>query len=88
MPCFFPATSSTTGSSLVYYPSDLSDALGASLAEEEGAAEHHVLAVVLKAAGEGVGREGREEQQVRDKEKEEGSPSSLRSNYTERRAHR
>jgi len=40
---------------LVYYPSDLSDALGATLAEEEGAAEHHVLAVVLQA-GTGKGR--------------------------------
>lgn len=33
---------------LVYYPPDLSDALGAPLAEEEGAAEYHVLAVVLR----------------------------------------
>lgn len=33
----------------INYPTDFSDALGTPLAEEEGAAEHHVLAIVLIA---------------------------------------
>lgn len=59
MPCFFPQCRAS-----IYYPSDLSDPLGAPLAEEEGAAEHHVLAVVLCAR--------REECRVKRKEQTRG----------------